>query len=210
MSSVAAVFSAASEHGAALCRGLKERGWTVVGGSESVSPGAFNAVPMDPRSTESLRMAAESVARDAGTVDLLVYNITVSPDNGSSVETGFNAALQAYDTIALGAIRFVEAFLPLMENGQKRLCFVTDACGSITETDSSGDIDDGMATTALHMACKNLFNDLRSNGFIFRLFLPELADPESSAEAGISFFTSDRDDENRLVIIDFRGREWPF
>jgi hypothetical protein len=40
--------------------------------------------------------------------------------------------------------------------------------------------------------------------------MPDAADPDASADADISFFTSDREDEDRLVIVDSHSREWPF
>jgi NAD(P)-dependent dehydrogenase (short-subunit alcohol dehydrogenase family) len=211
MSGVAVVLSAETGIGTALCRGLRERGWTVVGGNAAASSAGIHAVPMNPRSTDSLREAAETIARTAGKVDLLICNSIVPMSEVPSDRMDFEAIRRTYDTNALGAIRFVEAFLPLTENGLKRLCFVTDAGGSIERSrEYSGDIGVSMAATALHMTCKNLFNDLRRDGYTFRLYLPNSADADRSGESAIACFTASREHEDRLVIVDSHGEERRF
>jgi hypothetical protein len=69
-----------------------------------------------------------------------------------------------------------------------------------------------------------MFNDLRPEGYTFRLYHPGWMrsymmgkkstngdlEPEDSAAQAIPYFLDDRDDEDRLVMIDYEGREWPF
>jgi hypothetical protein len=35
-------------------------------------------------------------------------------------------------------------------------------------------------------------------------------EPEEAAAAALPFFLQDRDDEDRLTMIDYLGHEWPF
>jgi len=81
-----------------------------------------------------------------------------------------------------------------------------------------------MSKTALNMAVRIMFNDLRREGYTFRLYHPGWVrsymsgqknlsadlEPEDAAARALSFFLGDRDDEDRLVVIDDEGREWPF
>jgi NAD(P)-dependent dehydrogenase (short-subunit alcohol dehydrogenase family) len=80
-----------------------------------------------------------------------------------------------------------------------------------------------MSKAALNMAVKNMFNDLRPSGFTFRLYHPGWmrsymsgvknmnADLEldQAASYALQFFLQDRD-EDRLVLVDYLGNEWPW
>lgn len=78
--------------------------------------------------------------------------------------------------------------------------------------------------TALNMAVRIMFNDLRPGGATFRLYHPgwvrsymsgqnlraDLEPEEEAAGLALPFFAGDRDDEDKLVLIDYEGQEWPF
>jgi len=82
----------------------------------------------------------------------------------------------------------------------------------------------GMSKAALNMVTKLLFNDLHPQGYTFRLYHPGWMngymsgdkgtrgdmEPEEAAIPALSYFLSDREDEGRLVLIDYMGSEWPF
>jgi hypothetical protein len=74
------------------------------------------------------------------------------------------------------------------------------------------------------MACKIAFNHLRPEGYTFRVYHPGWMrtymsgeknpranlEPEEAADLALSFFLGDREDEDRLALVDFEGREWPW
>jgi hypothetical protein len=69
-----------------------------------------------------------------------------------------------------------------------------------------------------------MFNDLHPTGYTFRLYHPGWMrsymsgakntrgdmEPEEAAAKALPFFLRDREDEGRLVLIDYQGQEWPF
>jgi len=148
--------------------------------------------------------------------------------------------LRDYGTYALTPLQAAEQLLPLMEaeGGLRRICFVSSHEGSVSAGDLSAPIGRAMARTALHMQAKLLFNDLRREGYTFRLYDPGLSPPRPAAplggEAGASgkaggeamaslpgmvaesarfaagFFMNPHADEGRLVLTGSRGEEWPF
>ena len=81
-----------------------------------------------------------------------------------------------------------------------------------------------MSKTALNMAVRIMHNDLHSEGYTFRLYHPGWMrsymsgakgtrgdmEPEEAAAKALPFFLGDREDEERLVMIDHEGLEWPF
>jgi NAD(P)-dependent dehydrogenase (short-subunit alcohol dehydrogenase family) len=129
-----------------------------------------------------------------------------------------------YDVNALGPLRVVEAFLPLLERGQgKRLCFVSSEAGSIARARRTSWFGYCMSKAALNMAVKILFNDLRPRGYTFRLYHPgwirsymsgeknmeATLEPEEAAILALEYFLSQQD-EQRLVLHDHEGGEWPW
>jgi NAD(P)-dependent dehydrogenase (short-subunit alcohol dehydrogenase family) len=127
-----------------------------------------------------------------------------------------------------------EAFLPLMGgDGMKRLCYVSSEAGSIGRSHRNGWYGYCMSKAALNMAVSILFNDLRPEGYTFRLYHPGWVrsyisgvkamvgdmEPEEAAIPALTFFLSGIDgelaadppyDEDRLALRDWQGREWPW
>jgi NAD(P)-dependent dehydrogenase (short-subunit alcohol dehydrogenase family) len=119
----------------------------------------------------------------------------------------------------------VEAFLPLLDRGEgKRLCFVSSEAGSIAASIRSAWFGYCMSKTALNMGVKILYNGLRPQGYTFRVYHPgwmrsymggtkhNEADLEldEAAEAALPIFLGARPDEDRLVMVDYQGNEWPW
>ncbi|WP_172194994.1 hypothetical protein [Saccharibacillus qingshengii] len=198
----------------------------------------------------------------AGRIDLLVLNAgEMAPEFGqpssrsvegkadeSSVPGGWPAGsagqedtparrLQDYETYALTPLRAVERLLPRMnaEDGLKRICFISSREGSISVGEAHTPIGRAMAHTALHMQAKLLFNDLRREGYTFRLYDPGLrpklaggSKPQTASSASDSpmtplsapiaesarfaagLFANPHANEDRLVLTGGRGEEWPF
>ena len=222
--------------GFALSKGLLERGWHVFAGQYMPDwpelaalmgqfPGRLDIVPLDVSSIESVRAAAQAISQAADHLDLLISNAGISGER-QELREGLDSAAthRAYDVNALGAIRMLEAFLPLTDRGMRRLAFVTSEAGSIAMAHRQGGFGYGMSKAALNMAVKVMFNHLRPEGYTFRLYYPGWMrsymggtkstagdmEPDEAAARAIPFFVEPRDDEDRLTMIDYQGQEWPF
>jgi NAD(P)-dependent dehydrogenase (short-subunit alcohol dehydrogenase family) len=225
--------------GFALSAGLLERGWRVYAGQYMPEwpelaaladryPDTLHVVPLDVGSTESVQVAAQAVAETTDHIDLLISNAGIGTRTGRrSIREAqdYEAMHSVYDVNTLGPLRVVESFLPLCDRGAfKRLCFVSSEAGSIARSQRTTGYGYCMSKAALNMAAKILFNDLRPEGYTFRVYYPGWLrsymggqknmranlEPEEAAALAIPLFLADREDEDRLVMIDYQGQEWPW
>ena len=236
MPSVALVTGADRGLGLALCAGLAERGWRVFAGQYMPDwpelpalaeryPGVVEMVPLDVGSSESVAAAAQQVRGHCDHLDLVINNASIDAGQSELREgLDWEAMHRVYNVNATGPIRVVSAFLPLLAQGGRRLAFVSSEAGSIAMCNRTGGFGYCMSKTALNMAVRIMFNDLRPEGYTFRLYHPGWMrsymsgqknlradlEPEEAAALALPFFLGDRDDEDRLVLIDYEGREWPF
>jgi len=119
----------------------------------------------------------------------------------------------------------VHAFLPLTDRGSlKRLCFVSSEAGSIARAKRTAWFGYCMSKAALNMEARILFNTLRPEGYTFRVYHPGWIrsymggtkategafEPEEAAARAIPIFLGQRQDEDRLVMVDCDGNEWPW
>jgi NAD(P)-dependent dehydrogenase (short-subunit alcohol dehydrogenase family) len=225
--------------GQALTAGLLARGWQVFAGQYMPDwpelgqlaeqyPDLLHPVPLDVGSIESARAAAEEVSAVTNRVDMIINNAGVSSRTSRIPITepqDYDEMHRLYNVNALGPLRVVEAFLPLTrESEMKRLCFVSSEAGSIGLAQRTAWYAYCMSKAALNMGVRLMFNHLRAEGYTFRLYHPgwvrsymggkknDSADlePEDAAAYALPFFLDSRADEDRLVLRDYRGREWPF
>ncbi len=237
MERIAVVTGADRGLGFALTSGLLERGWRVYAGQYLPEWPALSEllpqwddklilVPLDVGDEASVQEAAASVAEREDRVDLLISNAGIRGETQALGEGLDDAAMaQVYNVNALGGLRMVEAFLPLTDASTlKRLCFVSSEAGCIALAHRDGGFGYGMSKTALNMIVKLLFNSLRPEGYTFRLYHPGWMrgymsgvkgvhadmEPEEAAVPALAYFVQEREDEDRLVLIDYLGGEWPF
>lgn len=225
--------------GLALSVGLLERGWRVFAGQYMPDwhelpklveqyPSQIQPVPLDVANLESVCQAAHLVSQATERLALLINNAgVISPKTERSIRQGLDYAEmhRLFDINAAGPLRVVEAFLPLLEKSEfKRLCFVSSEAGSIGRCRRDAWYDYCMSKAALNMAVKILFNDLRRQGYTFRLYHPGWVrsymsgqknlqadmEPEEAAAKALPIFLADRADEDRLVMVDYQGVEWPW
>jgi len=234
--------------GLALCARLLSKGWQVFAGQympewpalgelELRYPNTLVTVPLDVASDESVQDASRTVASRVDRVDLLINDAGVmSPSHMQGIRQApdYDEMHRLYDVNALGPLRVVSAFLPLVAAGQmKRLCFVSSEAGSINRAQRTSWYGYCMSKAALNMGIKILFNRLRPEGYTFRVYHPGWMrtymsgkkgmdadmEPEEAAGPALAYFGShlhadDRDlwhsDEDRLVLRDWQGREWPW
>jgi NAD(P)-dependent dehydrogenase (short-subunit alcohol dehydrogenase family) len=225
--------------GLALCSGLLEQGWQVFAGQYmpdwpelsrlmSKYPQMLHIIPLDVGSVESVQAAAGTVAAITDAIDVLINDAGVnSPTSTRSIREAQDYAEmhRLYDINALGPLRVVEAFLPLTDRGSlKRLCFVSSEAGSIARSTRTAWFGYCMSKAALNMGVKILFNSLHPEGYTFRVYHPGWIrsymsgkkaleadlEPEEAAAKAIPIFLGKREDEDRLVLVDYAGREWPW
>lgn len=225
--------------GLALCGGLLAQGWRVFAGQylpewpelgvlAQSYPETLSLIALDVNSVESVQAAAQAVAQLTPHVDVLINNAGVnSPTSSFGIRERQDYAemRRLYEINALGPLRVVEAFLPLVERGQrKRLCFVSSEAGSIGGAERTSWFGYCMSKAALNMQVKLLFNDLQPQGYSFRLYHPgwvrsyisgkknmeATLEPEEAAAYALPIFLSHRENEARLVLEDYQGVEWPW
>lgn len=248
MERIAVVTGADRGLGLALAVGLLARGWRVFAGQylpewpelgelAASYPRLLHIIPMDVGDTVSVQAAADGIAAVVDGVDLLVNNAGVNSHTstrGIREPQDYVEMQRLYNVNALGPMRMVEAFVPLMEQGQmKRLCFVSSEAGSINRAQRTAWFGYCSSKAALNMAVRLLFNRLRPQGYTFRLYHPgwmrsymggtrnTTADlePEEAAIPALAYFLRERghdphvptrSDEERLVLRDYQGIEWPW
>ncbi len=233
--------------GLELVKQFLERGWHVFAGRflmelplldelKEKYPQALSIVPLDVSKEESVQAAADLVAKEVNCVDMLVHNAAgFGQQTPEGQEIDFSAFLTPYNINALGAMRLVHSFLPLMEKGMRRLCFISSEAGVVSVAHRTEISSYCMSKTALNMALRLMFNQLQPMGYTFRLFHPGWVRsarierpgdkvpsfevdgklvgkfwPWEAAAAAVPQFLEDREWEDRLVLIDNEGAAWPF
>jgi len=188
-------------------------------------------VQLDVSSRESILAAYEEVAASVDHLDMIISNAAYMGGPNSSTFKGelpidFELLEYSFRTNSLGALQVMEIFLPLLSRGEmKRICFVSSEISSVTMMHRDGGFRYAMTKTALNVAARIMYNQLFEEGYTFRMFHPGWmrrvmpdgsrapggdTDPDDSAEEGIRQFLSDREDEQRLVLTDYLGKEWAY
>jgi NAD(P)-dependent dehydrogenase (short-subunit alcohol dehydrogenase family) len=231
--------------GLALCATLLQKGWRVFAGQympdwpelnqlAAQAHGMLSAVPLDVSSRESVQTAARLVGGMTPYVDLVVNNAGIlvrTHDRGIREEQDYAGMHLDFDINALGPLRVVEAFLPLVDkSATRRLCFVSSEAGSIGASNRTAWFGYCMSKAAVNMAIKNLFNELHPQGYTFRVYHPGWMktymsgkknmnahlEPEEAAVFALNYFLSGIEpgstppDEDRLVLRDYLGKEYPW
>ena len=244
-----AVISGADRNiGLELARQFLQRGWRVFAGRylmelplleqlQAEYPEHLTLIPLDVSSETSVNAAAQAVSQQTDHVDLLVHTAAAfGVGRNADGEFDFSSFLIPSPVNALGAMRMVHAFLPLMRTGMKRLCFVSSEAGAVSVAHRTEISSYCMSKTALNMALRLMFNQLQPLGYTFRLYHPGWvrspkierstdkaptfrdADgnligkfwPWETAASAVPQFLEDRECEDRLVLIDNEGAAWPF
>ena len=211
--------------------------WPELAALAAQHPGdRLTLVPLDVASDASTRAVGQMVGACTDRVDVLINNAGVlsSRDGPIGEAQDYDEMHRMYNVNALGPLRVVEALLPLTDQSEKkRLCFVSSEAGSINRCTRTSWYGYCMSKTALNMAIKILHNRLRPEGYTFRVYHPGWMrsymrgvksssgdmEPEEAAVHALAYFlrsrTGDphrraRNDEDRLVMRDWQGREWPW
>lgn len=229
------VTGADSGLGLALCSGLLRQGWHVFAGQyrpdwrELASlaenyPQTLHNIPLDVSSMDSVQSAVQTVGTFTKHLDVLINNAGInSPRKDLTIRApqDYSEMHRLYDVNSLGPLRMAEAFLPMMELGtSKRLCFISSEAGSIGRAERTSWFGYCMSKAALNMAVKILFNDLSAKGYTVRVYHPGSVrsnmdrngalQPEDAAARAIPILLGRWEQEDRLVMVDYEGNEWPW
>lgn len=165
--------------GLALTQVFLEAGFRVVAGErkpareldrlKTAHEARLSRVTLDQSSTESVRAAAAAVASTLdGGLDVLINNAAILPSAGRGTleELDVDAGLEVLDVNALGPLRVAQAFLPLLERGERKLIVnVSSEAGSIGDCWRKDEFPYCMSKAALNMQSAILQNALTPRGF---------------------------------------------
>lgn len=227
--------------GLSLCREFLGRGWLVFAGKylddyslledEAGKNPNLHILPLDVGSAASIADAAGILAKTTESLDMLISNAALmGPVNCSlySPPMDLEAVWRSFTVNALGPMRLVESFLPLLDRGgMRRLCFVSSEVSCIELMKHRGDspFPYPMSKASLNMGVRLLHNKLFPENYSFRLFHPgwmkrrmpdgslsetALYDPDFIGAIAARYFENPLRDEQRLVMVDYNGYEWPF
>lgn len=122
---------------------------------------------MDIGSTESVNIAAEELAAKIDHLDLLINNaVSVSPDcDKGFFEANLDLIARTVDITAVGAMRVIKAFYPLLEKSRMTALIIniSSEAGSISRCYRTNLLDYGMAKAAMNMATMNLANTFKDD-----------------------------------------------
>ena len=216
--------------GFAICQCFLKGGWKVFAGQfmpqwteleqlKGEYPETLSLVPLDVSRPESVKAAAANVKQETDCIDMLVNCAGIAIGNEPE------QIKNMYRVNVLGVMCMVENFLPMMQSGLKRLCFVSSEAGSVSVAHRSGVHAYGMSKTSLNMVVRLMFNQLRENDFTFRLYHPGWVnsymmgdvkstegkyEPEEAASTAYQTFVENREWEDVLVMTDILNEMWPF
>lgn len=172
-------------------------------------PHTLTLIPLNVGDDQSVREAARLVASRTDRVDYLINCAGIFPKTEDA--DGFSSAFQVN---SLGPLRMVESFLPLMQQGRRRLCTFSSETGVIPLMQRVKDFPYCVSKAALNMEMHMLFQKLRPEGFTFRVFCP--CGDGTGLQAGqymqMDFCYDAREkyihsEENRIVMRDGLLRE---
>ena len=192
----------------------------------------LHVMPLDVDCRDSLAAACDIVSKVTGNkLDMLISNAALMGKVSCSLyepPMDLEAVWRSFSVNALGAARMVEFFLPLLDNAaMKRLCFVSSevSCQNLMKTRFDSPFAYPMSKSSMNMAVRLMFNQLHPQGYTFRLYHPgwmkrvntdgtrneeAMYDPDDIAKHAAVYFETALGDEQRLVMFDFKSREWPF
>lgn len=215
--------------GLALCGKFAREGWHVLAGQYMPQwkeldqllqqyRGQITCIPLDIGDNDSVKYAAAKAAACFTTMDMLINCAGIAKED--TLEGLYNTL----NVNAFGVLRMTEAFLPLMENGQKRLCFFSSEAGSITMLHRNSGSTYCVSKTVMNMTIRLMFNQLQKQGYIFRVYHPGwvksymsgekstvgVYEPEETVDPAYDQFVSQRSWEDVLVMTDIKNELWPF
>jgi NAD(P)-dependent dehydrogenase (short-subunit alcohol dehydrogenase family) len=207
-------------------------GWLVFAGHRTLSTNTTHVRDVSDRVTllgldvldgASIARAVKAVSERARGLDVLVNNAAVNPVPEYQAELGqldFDAIRLAYDVNAVGPLRVIQAFLPLLERGARKLVVnVSSEAGSLQHSWRDRSYGYCMSKAALNMQTTILDRALKAKGMNAIAIHPgwmrtEMGgpnadlDPAQSAEGMYRVIAGAGDDTPRFVQHDGKPFPW--
>lgn len=163
-------------------------------------------------------MAVQTFADQFDHLDILVLGAPPCAEDGPiGAVHDLDAMLEELVYLGRGTGNLLEACLPKLRKGMKRIACITEPEGTHSLGSDPGNLLRHQMLAALNMLGKELFNKLRPEGFTFRWFCEgDVSGPMCAGEyllAQLSYHPDEaaiHSDENRLVIRDGALREIPW
>ena len=186
--------------------------------------GRLHILTMDISSTESVNAAAREAERLTDHLDLIVNNATTASADTNKELPDFNLDLiaPAVNVGAVGPIRVVKAFLPLLKKSTigGLIVNISSEAGSIGKCYRAYYLDYGTEKAALNMLTMTLHNWLKDDPDInifclhpgwMRTWPGEAPlDPYEHAETLRNLFETKRHDKDGPVFITYEGEPYPW
>ena len=192
--------------------------WKELEALKEKEPERLTIIPLDVSQEESVDNAVRLVREKTSRIDILV---NVAGIAGRDSEENVRRIIR---TNALGSMCVPARFLPLMQEGMKRIGYFSSEAGSITLAFRESHAY-CMSKAALNMAIRLCFNRLRPEGFTFRIYHPGwvnsymggdtigtsgLYSADESAKEAYDYITGETDSEDVPMIRDVAGMSWTF
>jgi NAD(P)-dependent dehydrogenase (short-subunit alcohol dehydrogenase family) len=162
--------------GLALTRELLSQGHIVIAASRNPEGGRelnalelkyaelFYSVKMDVNSDDSVTGAAELIAKEVLSLDVLVNNAAVFPENGDEpiADLDLQFFREAFETNVIGVVRVTRAFIQMLEKGKNpRVVNISSGAGSVAAKDDHGYYAYSASKAALNMVTRTMASELR-------------------------------------------------
>ena len=208
-----------ASHGWRVFAGQFMPEWPQLSELKEKYPDNLVIVPLDVSSSESVRNAREIVGKLTDRIDLLASNAGIG-----HLKEDRESMTRVFSVNSLALVRLVSSFRDLLDRGDRRVCAVSSEAGSITLAMRPDMYSYCMSKTALNMELRLLFNELRPQGYTFRVYHPGWVrsymsgkkstvgyfEPEETAAVAYRQFTEDREVEDVLYLMDIEGEVWAF
>jgi len=234
------VFITGADHGLGLATTKKmlERGFTVFAGQydpdwqelsklQTEFPINLHIIPIDISRDDSVAKAAMMVKNITAEIDVIIGNAGIIGWDYDVYEdiTDTQMMSDVYNVNALGNVRVVEHFLPLLNHGTTRkICFVSSEAGSIENSGRDNFFWYSMSKAALNSYAKTLFNRHRKDDFKFRLYHPgwiktymhgkfndaATYTAEDAANFALDYFFDAIVNEDEFVLYTYDKEKMPF
>lgn len=124
-------------------------------------------LPMDVTDTASIEKAVALAGKKTEQIDLIINNAGVHAKTSFEVleSADLDECLEVYDVNAVGPLRVVKAFLPMLsKDGNSLIVNISSESGSISNAGREKEFDYCMSKAALNMGTKLLDNYLSKQG----------------------------------------------
>lgn len=189
-------------------------------------PGRLHILTMDIASTESVEAAAQEAAKETDHLDLIINNATTASADTMKELPDFNLDLvaPAVNVGAVGPIRVMKAFLPLLKKSQigALVVNISSEAGSIGKCYRTFYLDYGTEKAALNMLTMTVRNWIRNDPNLNIICIhpgwirtnpgnnEAPLDPYEHAETLRNLFETKRHDKEGPVFITYTGDPYPW